>query len=297
MLPKFSSFINEGGNAIKSSSRINQENVASTLKSIQEKLLPRFKLKPSDTAMLGSTGKKLPGGSSGDIDLALSIQALIENNNLETTKDIFDFIVKESATLTHEIKDMRQMGLVSIAWPISNDDGKQDGLFVQLDLMVVDSIDWATWAYYSPAEWESPWKGLYRNELLYAIAKFMDYKVLKTAMNKEGVTVDAEWERNFFDLGKGLLKGTQSAMGKTGITKTVKTIDKVILNNNPDDTVKMMFGPNFTSHTNLTWEDTFKNIMSPDFIYKNKLKEILKMAKDGIISKGYPVPEELDKLV
>jgi hypothetical protein len=58
-----------------------------------------------------------------------------------------------------------------------------------------------------------------------------------------------------------------------------------------------MFGPNFTSHTNLTWEDTFKNIMSPDFIYKNKLKEILKMAKDGIISKGYPVPEELDKLV
>jgi hypothetical protein len=297
MLPKFSSFISEGGNAIKSSSRINQENVASTVKSIQEKLLPKFKLKTTDTSMLGSTGKKLPGGSSGDIDLALSIQSLMKNNNLETTKDIFDFIAKESASLSHEIKDMRQMGLISIAWPIANDDGKQDGLFVQLDLMVVDSIDWATWAYYSPAEWESPWKGLYRNEILYAIAKFMDYKVLKTAMNKEGVEVDAEWERNFFDLGKGLLKGAQSAMGKTGITKTVKTLDKVLVDNNPDDTVKMMFGPNFTAHTNLTWEDTFKNIMSPDFVYKNKLKEILKMTKDGIISKGYPVPEELDKLV
>lgn len=287
----------EGGNAIKSSTRIHQENVADTVEDIYKKLLPLLKLKKDDTSMLGSTGKKKPGGSSGDIDLALSIQSLMKNNNLETTKDIYDYLVKQTHTITHELKDMRQMGLISIAWPIANTDGTQEGEFVQLDLMVVDSIDWATWAYYSPAEWESPWKGLYRNEILYSIAKYMDYTVLKTAMDKEGVEVPAEWERNFFDLGKGLLKGSQTAIGKNGLTKTVKTIDKILIDNSPDVVVKMMFGPKFTEHDILTWEETFKHLTSADFIYKNKLNDILKMTKDGIISKGYPVPEELDKLV
>lgn len=295
---KFSEFflLKEGGNAIKSSTRINQENVEATMNTIYKTLLPKLKLKQSDTASLGSTGKKKPGGSSGDIDLALSIQALLKNNNLETTTELFDLIVSVVKSTGKDYKDMRSMGIVSVAWDIENTDGLQEDSVVQLDLMVVDSIDWASWAYYSPSEWESPWKGLYRNEVLYAIAKYMDYKVLEKAFNKEGIEVDATWERHFFDLNKGLMKGTQTALGKKGITKTTKTLDKLVISQQPNDVVKMMFGPKFNANDVLTWEDSFKLLMNDDFVYKKDRKNILKMVKDGILKKGYPVPEELDKV-
>ena len=69
--------LNEGGNAVEGVSRINQENVAKTLKSFYSKVLPVLRITKNDTAVLGSTGKKLPGGSSGDIDIAVSRPALV----------------------------------------------------------------------------------------------------------------------------------------------------------------------------------------------------------------------------
>ena len=280
-----------GGNAIKSSSRINQENVASTIEDINNILLPHLNIKIIDTSLLGSTGKKLPGGSSGDIDLAVSYKSISENNNLNTSKEIFDFIIEQSKKFTYEIKDLRQMGLISIAWPISNDDGKQDGLYVQLDLMLVDSIDWATWAYYSPAEWESPWKGLYRNEILYAVAKYMDYKSIESLVDDK--YKDLVWERDFFDLGNGLFRGTQSRKGKKGPTKIARTLHKSLITNDPSTAVKMMFGTDCIPSELLTWDDVFKCITKDNFVHKKFLYEILLMTKEGIESKDVPVPMEL----
>jgi len=290
--------IKEGGNAIKMSSRINQENVEATLDSIYKTLLPRLNITKSDIGLLGSTGKKAPGDSSGDIDLAISVQAIIKNNEeIETPKELYDFIYKVASDLSPEVKDMRGMGIISLAWPIVNADGRQDNEYVQLDLMTVDSVDWAKWAYYSPAWNESPYKGLYRNELLYAIAKYMDYETLKTALDKEGNEVDVEWKRNFFDLGKGLLTGQQTRMGKKGIVKTTKTINKTLLTADPRKAAKMMFGPDAEPNDLLTWEQTFAAVMDKDFVYADKRNDILKMAKEGILRKGFPVPPELDQVV
>lgn len=286
--------IKEGGNAIKSSTRINQDNVAATLADIERQLLPKLNIKKSDTASLGSTGKKAPGDSSGDVDLAISVQALTQNNNIETPKELYDFVVSVANSMSHEIKDMRGMGLVSLAWPISNIDGLQDDEFVQLDLMTVDSIDWAKWAYYAPGWQESPYKGLYRNEILHAIARFMNYEVVSRAADASGQEVDAEWKRDFFDLGKGLLTGQQSRIGKKGIVKTTKTINKTVKSLDPKEVTTMLFGPNASPESILTWEQAFSAIMADDFIHKKHLDKILKMTKDGILKKGYPVPPELD---
>lgn len=287
----------EGGNAIKSSSRINQENVAATLADIEKRLLPLLNVSVSGTANLGSTGKKAPGDSSGDIDLGISVQELTVNNGLKTPQELYDFVYTVANKMSDEVKDMRSIGLISLAWPIANVDSKQEGEFVQLDLMIVDSIDWAKWAYYAPAYNESPYKGLYRNELLYAVARFMDYTVIHRAMDDSGQEVDAEWKRNFFDLGKGILTGTQTRMGKKGIVKAVKTLNKEIVSADPREAVKMLFGPHATPNDVLTWEDTFRAVMSNDFPYKNNRPEILQMTKQGILNKGYPIPPELEKVV
>jgi len=292
----FKSFINEGGNAVKDSriGRINQENVEGTMNDIYKKVLPLLNITKKDTGNLGSTGKKLPGGSSGDVDLAIDIHAVLRNNkNIKNVDDLFDKLVSIAKSLHMEYKDMRQMGLVSIGFPIHNTDGKQEGKLVQLDFMPTENLEYSKWAYYSPAEWESKWKGLYRNEVFYAIAKYMSFKVLKKAMDKEGKEVPVEWERNFFDLSKGLLKGTQTRMGKKGPVKTVKTISKEMVSMDAQEIVTMLFGPNYKPSDILTWEDIMKAIKSPKFIYKKNLPKIIKMVQDGISKKGYPVPEDL----
>lgn len=288
--------LKEGGNAIENVSRINQENVEATLADIHKRLIPKLNIKHEDTRNLGSTGKKAPGDSSGDIDLAISVQSLTVNNGVETPAELYDLIGKVCESTGYLWRDMRGIGIVSLGWPIANIDGLQENEFVQLDLMTVDSIDWAAWAYYSPHFQDSGWKGLYRNEIMYAVARHMNYKVVSRALDKEGVEVDAEWQRDFFDLSKGILQGQQSRIGKKGITKGVKMINKELKTIDPAEAVQMMFGPDFQPSDMLTWEDAFAAVTSDKFIYPKYRQAILAMTKQGILNKGYPVPPELDAI-
>jgi hypothetical protein len=292
----------EGGNAIKTSSRINQLNVAATLKSIYSDLLPKLGLKKSDTTLLGSTGKKDPNkngteqGSSGDIDLGISMKALMAANNLKDKGEVFDFLTKVGKDYS-DCKAFPGLDVVSVGYPIENKDGEQEGKIVQLDLMPVDNLKYAAWSYYSPSFDESKYKALYPKEIYYACARFADTKVKETGKNDDGEDVPATWDRLFFDLGKGLMSGTQSIKGKKKLTKGAKTTDKKVLSTDPQEIVNKFFGPKFKPDDVLTWEQVWKVIHSDDFILKDKLPEILALAKKGIVRKGYPVPPELEKEV
>ncbi len=294
--------INEGGNAVKNVSRIYQENVKETLASIEKALLPLLNVK--NYKVLGSTGKKNPGGSSGDIDIAIDINEFIKNNgaSLTTYEDVFSLVEEKVKALPYNYKPMRSLGIISVAWPIQTDYNAnkeywQDGQFVQVDIMLVKNLKLAEWSFYSPAEWESKWKGLYRNELLYSIAKYMDLKVLKKAFDKEGKEVDVEWERYMFSLKDGLLKAKQGrAINKNGdILKSVITIEKQLVTDDIEKIVEMLFGPNVKPTDVLTYDDTIKFILSPNFIYKDKRDKILKMAAEGIKRNSYLLPPELVK--
>jgi hypothetical protein len=270
-----------GGNAIKCSSRINQENIEETIIEIK-KMLYDLDINENNIAVLGSASKKLPGETSGDIDIAININALPVNS--------YDYLIDYMSKKVIEYKDMRSMGIISIAFPIKNIDLRQINKFVQVDFMLVDSIEWASWAFYSPSSKESPWKGLYRNEILYSIAKHMNFEFLDFIDS-----LPVSWKRNFFDLSKGLLTGTQTIKGKKSILKTAKTLEKTLISKDPDEVVKMMFNEDLCKDDVLTWESTFKHLISDDFKYKNNLLNILKMTKEGITRKGYPVPIELDQ--
>ena len=296
----FKQFLLEGGAAIKSSSRINQLNVQATLDKIYDTVVVNLGLSKNDISILGSTGKKDPAkngeqdGSSGDIDLAVSIPALMKINSI-TEDQCFDFIANKVKHFT-EVKPMKSINVISIAFPIQSVDKLQDGKFVQLDIMPVANLKYSKWSYYSPAFNESPLKGAYRNELIYAIAKYMDFKTLKKQSLENGEDVPVTWERMFYDLSKGLMKGVQSKEGKNGnVIRSAKTVEKQLHTNDVDTVVKMLFGDRVKPKDVLTFEQALAAINSDSFPYMSKRKDILKMATQGILNKGLTVPDSLKK--
>lgn len=109
--------------------RINQENVAATIEDINNKLLPELGLTPEDAFPVGSTGKKLAGGSSGDIDLAIDQNKLMKVNGIETPEEFVDLAheIADKLHLHKSIADKYGWKAASYFWPIANTDGKQDG--------------------------------------------------------------------------------------------------------------------------------------------------------------------------
>lgn len=67
----------EGGNMFPDCVPINQDNVAATLDDIIDRFIEnQLKLDSNDVSVLGSTGKKLSGGTSGDVDIAIDYSKL-----------------------------------------------------------------------------------------------------------------------------------------------------------------------------------------------------------------------------
>lgn len=276
----------EGGAAIKGVSKINQENVEATLEVAYRKLLPAIGIKKENTALLGSTGKKLPGHQSGDIDMAISISAILkEHKNLKTLKDVIDHVFAKTKTVVKDVRILPGIGIVTMGFPIVNTDGKQEGEKVQFDLMLTDNIKFAGWMYYSPHEKDSPYKGLYRNSMLSAISHYAD---------REGD--EEEWERYLLNFNKGLGRVRESLKGKRGLLKTPKVIERKIPIKDADKVVEILLGPSFKAKDILTFEDVFGAFMSNKFAWKAHRKEIAKRVADVLSNKGFPVPEKLAKV-
>lgn len=282
--------INEGGNAIKVSSRINQENVEATLQAIYKKVLVGlFGLKKDEYALLGSTGKKLPGSSSGDIDIAVSIRGLMrkaEKSGVETSRELIDWVAQTLKKHYEHIYVNIGGGIVSFGFEIVNADGKQEGQIVQVDLMLTDNIKFASWMFFSPHEKDSPWKGLYRNRLISAITHYADR-----------VGNDEEWERFKLNYQKGIDRVIETRKGKRGILKNPKVVKVIPLGvKDPDKIVEILFGDYVTAKDILTYEDVMRAIMSEKFKWKKYRKQIAKLAVKYLTKDGYTVPEDLKAL-
>ena len=291
LLQSFKSFILESGNAIKGLSRINQENVEATLEDIYSKLLPILKVKKEDTTLLGSTGKKLPGGSSGDIDMAISLDVTMKKNKKTTFGDLCDFLIPKLKKVSAGIKDSRGLGIITIQWPIVNTDGNQKEEFVQLDLMFVDSLKYSAWTFYSPHERDSKYKGVYRMKAMAVILKNIDKKVLKT-IKIDGKEVEVKWKNYILDLGKGVFMALKDLQGKKGLLSKAKKVEREIFSNDPDKIVKLMLGPTFNTMDVDSFEALWRSIHRKDFVHKKNLKNIIEGIRNSFIDMGLPLPEE-----
>lgn len=293
----------EGGNAVSGVTRINQENVAATLKSIESSVLPVLGISKKDVKVLGSTGKKNPGSSSGDIDLAISLTAIAGSPKFKN-KFTFDGSTASMAEATKEIGDLMKrkfkevhpmpgLGIVSIAFPIVNSDKNQDGEFVQLDLMLTDDLDYTSFAFHSPYEKDSKYKGIYRNFFLFAIAGEIQKKVIATCVGDDGCEIPETWSRYWFDMKNGVMKGIQTIRGAKGLLKNPKVVSKDPITRVPSDVIKFLLGPTFDVGDADSFEKIYKAVNSNRFAHKEFRFKILKKLKDNLEKEGLPVPDEL----
>jgi hypothetical protein len=303
---KFRLFLAEGGNAVEVASRINQRNVKATLDKIYDKILPYFKLSKSDEShyvLLGSAGKKRDEDSSGDLDLAISYPVLMKEFNINDrkvaekkieeivtniAKDIFKDYGHEGHTVKDFFKLMPGLETFSVAFPIENQDGKQEGEFVQLDIMPSDNIDLVGWGMGAPHYTESEVKGLVRNELLMIMIKYSDMKVLKTDDNGDPVSV----KRYYFHLKSGLYSVIQNnKLGKNGkYTKAKEIVEKKLITTDKDKIVQFLFGPKVQSKDVRSFEQAWKLFMSGDFRFPKAREEIRKHFLEAMEKHGIKVP-------
>ena len=298
----FKGFLKEGGGAVMGVDRINQENVEATLKAISKGVVSVLKIKDNDTAVLGSTGKKKAGGSSGDIDLAIDANKVLRANGIQIADELFDFIANKVKKKSKSAVSNRGTGVISLKWPISNTDGKQANKKVQLDLMIVDNIELAKFNFWSPHEEQSKWKGIYRNILLSSMASVMNLKVLEKGYDENNKEIPVLFKRNFIDLKRGLIRGLQTRIGKSGklFAKGRKqTLETEVLEDQPEGIVKAVLGPTFTVRDAETFESLFKILDSPRYPYKSKKREVINtfVAVIKKSHKGLVVPDEMEEFV
>lgn len=297
-MKNFKQYIKESGNAVTNVSRINAENVDATLKDIYQKVLPKVGLKQTDVAPIGSTGKKKRGESSGDLDIAVDASQFIYNNNVDKGSDVLQYLGSKVGKLTNNYSVLPGFGTVSFAWPIKNVDKKQRNKFVQVDFMLTSNMRLTKFTFWSPSSEESKWKGLYRNILLTSIASQMDFNTIKTAVNDQGEEIPAEFEKNFIDVKRGLIRGLQTRIGKTGkLLSKNKTVSTKVISSVPEEIVTLVLGPDFTVSDAKSFESLYKAIHSPKFINKKHTNDILKTCAANIKQmRGLVLPPELERL-
>ena len=172
-----------GGHAMSTAGvgRIEQRFVEDTIKYVSDIVnIPKEELHP-----LGSTGKS---PTSGDVDLCVDVSKF---DPLEIHQRMVDVLGLEHSTFNKGTK------IGSYAVPIAGD--TSNGL-VQVDLMFVDSVEWAKFAYFSAGLKNTKYKGVVRTILIRSLASVLnvpgielfvyDYGVSSDLMIRIGRTVD-----------------------------------------------------------------------------------------------------------
>ena len=267
---------------------------------IYKKLLPLLGITKSHTALLGSTGKKLPGGTSGDVDLAVDKPTIMRLNGLKTTQELYEFIIQAITRLEYDYNYLKGLGIVSVGWPIANVDGKQEGEFVQLDIMPSDNLKMTAWGMASPHQSVEQYKGAVRGELLYWIANEIDYKALKQQANElTGEIEDLEFERTIFNGMKGLYRIKQSFLSpKTGKRKANKwTVGRQLIETNPVAIAKLFFGKDVNPDDLISAKQIWDAMMSPEFPYPKARKRIVQNTIKSLTKSGIDYPPYFDEFV
>jgi hypothetical protein len=294
--------INEGGQAIKTSRRIRESEAEMTLKSIEEKLMPLLgnPKKDKDYILIGSLGKKKnPEDSSGDIDLGISSSYVTDffgvspDYFLETVyENLRDELPEVLGEDTIEIKLMKGINVISVGWPIEGDFSNGT---VQLDIIPISNMEWAKFIFYSPDYKvdESKYKSAHRNWLFQAILSSA-LKIPQT-YDENGDILD--YDTYVIRLSDGVYKNSKTYKGATKRLKNPQTIPgkSIFITRDPKKLIDMMFGPDVREDQVKTFEDAWKLVTSPNFIYADKVENIKDNLLKYLTNGGFEIPTELTK--
>ena len=292
---------NEGGNKFSYAVRINQENAEGTMEDVKKVLKEFFGMTDDEIIFTGSTGRKLPGSSSGDVDCCISMKKLKDKFGMEKPEEWQDLCKEFAQKYNLDIDLIPGLGFegVSFAFPIHNSDGKQEGKFVQLDLDPVENLKLRSWSLYMDNEKEGePYvKGLVRCLLLIILTDLADFKAIETGkVNKREGEQPTKFEKYSYSYQSGglyrntyerpLMKGKQ---GEQGIHKAeADLVDKKLVTDDPDEICEILFGVD--SANMLTWQDAWgaakKMGIFDDEEKKTRFRKFLKKNLERSIKKG-----------
>ena len=245
-----------------------------------------------DLHVVGSAGKS---DISGDVDIAVNIEKY-------TPFRVHDRITKSIGEEYGVYNKGTRVGSYAIS--VSDDKDWR----VQVDLMFVDSIDWAKFSYFSPGD-KSQYKGAVRTVLISAVAASMEEKGID-AFHYVDDELIVRVGRGI-DLGTGLKRLFQMRTHKKygeGYTKALKNAspeeirqlhpdlefdDDEITINDPHQVVQILFGPGTRPANVDTAEEVLELINRFPAGKRNKILNIAKIRAKQLAAKGFQLPEEI----
>jgi len=287
----FEQFLNESGNSINDAQPINQEDVIPTAKWVESKVFPQIGLVAldDDAAIIGSAGKKLPGNTSGDVDIAMSADKIAAHLGTSLQNAVFALNDKLKS-MGYETRLAPSFNQVSIGVPIAGDSKKG---IAQVDFMLTADLDWSRFIYHSPdfRIAESRYKGAHRNLLLMSAMGNCFKKITKTT--EKGET--SEYEAYVIRLNQGVVQVRKSFEGKRGLLKNaalLKEYDKFITKT-PQEVVDLLFSGNHKPSDLDSYEKVKSLLDSSDFKYPEVLPAILAEFKEKVEDAKLPLPSDI----
>lgn len=292
-LLKFNDFVNEhllneGGNAVSEARPITQSEVDGTYAYVIKQILPLLGIEEDAIRPIGSFKKKAPDQTSGDIDIAISIDRVAGVNGI-ALPDVIDFIDDKMKKSGFPPSTNRGLGQVSIGVPIEGDAKKG---FAQIDLMLTDNLNFSTFMYFSPdfTQAESKYKGLYRNILLMMIISNSQRETTKLTDKGEV----EEYRSYVLRLNQGVVQVAKSFMGARGLVKNPKLLkdQDQFITNTPEIITEIAFGPGISPSDIMTFENIWKLTTDKKFLHRDKLDSILSDFRNRILATKVPFPTE-----
>lgn len=300
----FSQFasLNEGGAAIKTSRSIREDEYPATLDSIKQILLPYLGIdeNSNEYLVIGSVGKKPnPEDVSGDLDLGFEWIKTAKMLGVSTKREVLDLLSKElkeklpaDLGFEPEMNLMIGLNILSIGWPIKGD--PKFGV-VQLDLIPLSDLEWASFAYYSPdyRRGESKYKSAHRNWLFQSILS-----ARKDVITKDETGEPLDIDTYLFDFSDGLFKTRKSFQGKRGRLKNPVKVgaQRELITSSPQEFLNFAMGAGFSPDEVKTFEDLLAAIKSPKFKNKQNRSEIGREFKRYLERTTLIMPPEIDSL-
>jgi len=253
--------------AIKDCKPMNKEEAEATYYFVETNILPL--ISAYNYSHIGSFGKK---ELINDLDIAV-----IHDSIYDAQK-----ILVENGYKVIAIPGFNQITL-GVPFPGDNE------WIAQVDLMFTHSILWCQWAYFSPNQYESKYKGVHRNAFISSIISEMDKEITKWNGDKI-----EEYEHTVIRFHSGIWKVKKTYKGKTGLVKTPKIIDEKLLTNDPFRAAIIMLGNGQDIET-FSFEEIWKWFISDLFPYKGREIKIMTKLRRHLDNAKLEYPKEIMK--
>ena len=284
----------EGGAAVNGR-RILQSEVPSIIDKADEILSGLGLVRGEDWDMVGSAGKKKAEDTSGDIDICIKKDRMKEVlGSGDGRMDVYNDLAKYLEGLGYD-RYVVQPGFsqVSFGMPIADADD-----FVQIDFMLVRSLEWSKFTQASPdyTKDESKYKGHVRNVLMMCIVKYCFKRTTKRVTLDDDSVVDGETENFVIRLTDGLYKTRKNWFGKKGdsMVKTANLMHEYdeLITDTPQGLIDLLFNDG-TMDDFLSFETLYDAFMSDRFKFPENRERILVGYVMSLDGQGIDIPTEV----